>query len=171
MIPLRLTRPTVGLMPASPFDDDGQTMEPSVSVPIPTAHRLAEMLEPVPELEPHGLRSSTYGFLVRPPRPLHPLVEWLERIFAHSLRFVLPRITAPALRNFCATKESCGGFAPISASEPAVVIILSAVSILSLISTGIPCIGPRGPFALRSWSRASAMECASGFISMMLLMD
>jgi hypothetical protein len=25
---------------------------------------------------------------VSPPRPLHPLVEWLERMLAHSLRFV-----------------------------------------------------------------------------------
>ena len=30
-------------------------------------------------------------------------------MFAHSLRLVLPRMTAPASRNFCATKESCAG--------------------------------------------------------------
>ena len=46
---------------------------------------------------------------MRPPRPLHPLTEWLERIFAHSLRLVLPRMTAPAWRSFCATKESLRG--------------------------------------------------------------
>src|SRR6266851_2758011 len=109
MMPLRLTRPTVGLIPAKPFEDDGQTMEPSVSVPMAAAQRFAETPAPEPELEPQGLRSSAYGFLVRPPRPLHPLVEWLERIFAHSLRLVLPRMTAPALRSFCATNESCGG--------------------------------------------------------------
>src|SRR5580700_1293277 len=105
-MPLRLTRPTVGLMPASPFEEDGQTMEPSVSVPIPTAHKLADMPAPVPELEPQGLRSRAYGFLVRPPRPLQPLVEWLDRMFAHSLRLVLPRMTAPAARNLCTTEES-----------------------------------------------------------------
>src|SRR5688500_19831610 len=99
MIPERLTRPNVGLMPTSPHADDGHTIDPSVSVPTPTAARFAEMDAPVPELEPHGLRSSTYGFFVWPPRPLHPLDECVERKFAHSLRFVLPRITAPASRS------------------------------------------------------------------------
>src|SRR5213080_3973186 len=74
-IPVPLIRPSVGLIPTSPHADDGQTTEPSVSVPTPTAARFAEIAAPVPELEPHGLRSSTYGFLVCPPRPLHPLVE------------------------------------------------------------------------------------------------
>ena len=37
---------------------------------------------------------------------------------------------------------------PSSASEPAVVIIRSAVSMLSLIRTGMPCSGPRGPLRL-----------------------
>src|SRR5690349_15886332 len=106
MIPARLTSPTVGLMPANPLDDDGQTMEPSVSVPIPTAPRFAEIPAPVPELDPQGLRSSAWGFFGRPPRPLQPLVEWFERMFAHSLRFVLPRITTPAARSLRATMES-----------------------------------------------------------------
>src|SRR3974390_1353024 len=100
MMPLRLTNPTVGLIPASPFDEEGQTIEPSVSVPMPAVARFAEIPAPVPELDPQGLRASAYGFLVSPPRPLHPLVEWLDRMFAHSLRLVLPRITAPAMRNF-----------------------------------------------------------------------
>src|SRR5436305_1499476 len=144
IIPARLIRPNVGLIPTIPFADEGQTIEPSVSVPTATAHKLAEVAAPEPELDPHALRSSAYGFLVSPPRPLHPLVEWLDRMFAHSLRFVLPRITAPAARNFCATYESCNGLEPTSASEPAVVIILSAVSMLSLINTGTPCMGRRG---------------------------
>src|SRR5690349_22111888 len=96
MMPERLTRPTVGLIPTRPFADDGHTIDPSVSVPIPTAARLAEIAAPVPELDPHGFRSSTYGFFVCPPRPLHPLVERVDRKFAHSLKFVLPRMTAPA---------------------------------------------------------------------------
>src|SRR2546430_16351775 len=41
----------------------------------------------------------------------------------------------------------------------------SAVSKLSLMSTGTPCSGPRGPLALRSRSRAAAMASASGLIS------
>ena len=86
-------------------------------------------------------------------------------MLAHSLKLVLPRITAPAARNFCATIESFGGLDPTSASDPAVVIMRSTVAMLSLINTGIPCRGPLGPFVLRSRSRSSAMETASGFIS------
>src|SRR5689334_3517432 len=91
-------RPMVGLMPTMPFTDDGETMEPSVSVPTAAAHKLAATATPDPELDPDGLRSSEYGLRVWPPRPLHPLLEWLERKLAHSLRLVLPRITAPASR-------------------------------------------------------------------------
>src|SRR4030088_3781162 len=75
MIPARLTRPSVGLIPTIPLTDDGHTIEPSVSVPIPIAHMFAETAAAVPELEPHGFRSSTYGFLACPPRPLQPLDE------------------------------------------------------------------------------------------------
>jgi len=75
IIPERLTRPTVGLIPAKPLEDDGQTMDPSVSVPMPAAARLAEMPAPVPELDPQGFLSRAYGLRVRPPRPLHPLTE------------------------------------------------------------------------------------------------
>src|SRR5436190_476345 len=131
-------RPSVGLIPTRPLADDGQTTEPSVSVPTPTAARFEEIAAPVPELDPHGFRSSTYGFFVWPPRPLHPLVECVERKFAHSLRFVFPMITAPASRSFAATLESCAAIESARASEPAVVCIRSAVSILSLIRTGIP---------------------------------
>jgi len=50
----------------------------------------ADTAAPEPELEPQGFRSSTYGFLACPPRPLQPLDECVERKLAHSLRFVLP---------------------------------------------------------------------------------
>src|SRR5262249_39405975 len=145
MIPERLTNPTVGLIPTIPFVVAGQTIEPSVSVPIATLQRLAETATPEPELEPQGLRSSAYGLRVNPPRPLQPLVEWVERKLAHSLRFVLPRMTAPASRNRFTTNASRCAVKPSRASEPAVVAIRSAVAMLSLIKTGIPCRGPRGP--------------------------
>src|SRR5262245_16221327 len=98
MMPRRLTRPTVGLMPTSPLTELGQTIEPSVSVPTATTARLAAIAAPEPELEPQALRSSAYGLRVKPPRALQPLVERDERKLAHSLRLVLPRITAPAAR-------------------------------------------------------------------------
>ncbi len=165
MIPARLTRPSVGFTPTRPFPDDGQTIEPSVSVPTASAHRFAEAAAPEPELEPHGLRSSAYGLRHNPPRALQPLVDLVDRMFAHSERFVLPSSTAPALRRRSATPESRSGIEPASASEPAVVVVLSAVSMLSFSRTGIPCSGPRGPFALRSASSASAIASASGFVS------
>src|SRR5262249_4350579 len=74
-MPARLTRPPGGLMPTSEGIDAGDTMEPSVSVPTDTAHRLAAVAAAERELEPLVLRSSAYGFFVSPPRPLHPLVE------------------------------------------------------------------------------------------------
>src|ERR1700704_4838540 len=126
MIPIRLTRPSVGLIPTRPLLFDGETIEPSVSVPTAAALRFAATAAPEPELDPDGLRSSAYGFFVSPPRPLQPLVECVERKFAHSLRFVLPRITAPASRRRVTMKASFGGVAPSSASDPAVVIMRSA---------------------------------------------
>src|SRR4051794_25833060 len=95
MIPERPQRPTVGLMPTRPFIDDGQITDPSVSVPIPTVAKSDAMPAPVPELDPQGFRSSAYGLFVWPPRPLHPLLDRVERKFAHSLKFVLPMMTAP----------------------------------------------------------------------------
>src|SRR5436190_4369391 len=144
-------------------------MDPSVSVPIATAHQLADTPAADPELDPDGLRSSTYGFLVSPPRPLHPLVDLEPRKFAHSLKFVFPKITAPASRSFATINASRGATDPKSASDPAVVIIRSCVSILSLIKTGTPCSGPRGPFALRSSSIFRASLSASALISITAL--
>ncbi len=107
MIPERLISPTVGFIETIPHTADGEMREPSVSVPTATAQRLAATATAEPELEPEGLRSSAYGFLVSPPRPLQPLVEFSPRKFAHSLKFVFPKMIAPASREvFCATNES-----------------------------------------------------------------
>src|SRR5204863_2266787 len=73
MTPERLVSPTVGLIPTMPFTPAGQTIEPSVSVPSATVTRFAETAIAEPELEPHGVRSRTYGFLPWPLRALHPL--------------------------------------------------------------------------------------------------
>src|SRR5580698_10537245 len=108
MMPFRLISPTVGLMPTRPLIEAGETIEPSVSVPTATAHRLAASAAAEPELEPDGLRSSAYGFRVWPPRPLQPLVECWPRKLAHSLRLVLPSRTAPAARRRVTKKASFG---------------------------------------------------------------
>src|SRR5262249_3764716 len=77
-------------------------------------------------------------------------------------------MTAPDSRSLRATNESRTGFDPTNASDPAVVCIRSAVSMLSLIGTGTPCSGPRILPALRSRSRLAAIDQASGFSSITL---
>src|SRR5690348_11840983 len=136
--PARLVRPIVGLRPTTPFTFAGQTTLPSVSVPSETAAKLAEAAAPDPLLDPQALRLMPYGLLVSPPTPDHPLTDSNERKLAHSERFVLPRMTAPPLRRFAATVESLAAAAPKSANEPAVVCILSPVSMLALSRTGMP---------------------------------
>jgi hypothetical protein len=53
-MPLRLTRPSVVLMPASPLASVGPRIEPEVSVPIVAAAKAIEAATPEPELEPDG---------------------------------------------------------------------------------------------------------------------
>src|SRR5262245_21671006 len=107
--PLRLTSPSVGLMPTTLLAPDGHTIEPSVSVPIAATARLAAIAEPEPLLEPHGLRSSTYGLAVCPPTALQPLDDRNERKLAHSDRLSLPRITAPPARSLRTRNASRDG--------------------------------------------------------------
>ena len=57
-MPLRLTKPMVGLMPTTAFMVDGLTMDPDVSVPTANGQKPAETATPEPELEPPGVRSS-----------------------------------------------------------------------------------------------------------------
>src|SRR5450631_4349086 len=126
-------------MPTMPHADDGLMMDPSVSEPRAATHRFADTLAPEPALDPPGLRSKTNGLRVWRPRPLQPLDERVERKLAHSLRFALARITAPAARSLLATGASTLAGAPTSANEPAVVCMRSPVSMLSFRITGIPC--------------------------------
>src|ERR687887_816158 len=135
--PARLVRPTVGLMPTTPQTDDGHTIEPSVSEPNAAAARLADTAATDPELEPHGLWSSTYGLFTCRPRPLQPLEERVDRKFAHSLSPALPNRTAPASRSLAASVESCWTSESTSAREPAAVRVRSAVSMLSLSRIGM----------------------------------
>src|SRR2546429_7665452 len=142
-MPVRETRPSVGLIPPSEHAAAGQTIEPSVSVPTPTAAKFAASAAAGPELEPQGLRSSTYGFLHWPPRALHPLEELLDRKLGHSERFALPSMTAPAARSRAATPAPAGGFAPTSASEPAVPALRPAGALLALLRIRVTWSGAR----------------------------
>ena len=61
----------------------------------------------------------------------------LVRKLANSVSVALPRMIAPASRNFFVMNASSGGTDPSSATEPAVVG-MSAVSTLSFSNTGMP---------------------------------
>ena len=153
-------------MPTTPFAPDGHTIEPSVSVPMVTLARFAAAAAAEPLLEPHGLRSSTCGLFVCPPRALQPLEELVDRKFAHSDRFALPSRIAPASRSRLARNASRCGVERTSANEPAVDSCRSAVSTLSLSSTGTPSSTLRAPCRRRCTSLATASRIASGLVSM-----
>ena len=172
-------------------------IDPSVSVPRAAAASPIAVPIPLPELDPDGSPSGTYGLVAWPPRPENP-DGTLPRKCAHSERFAFPRRIAPAARSFAATCASRGTTDPSRANEPAVVFMpvqggtgqcrttqylratdsyscmgrlpsLCKVAMLSLRSIGIPCRGPRGPSKRRSRSSSAACLSALGFISMTAL--
>ena len=163
-MPARLTSPVVGLMAAIPHALAGQTIDPSVSVPTASGASPAATATAEPELDPDGLRPGPRGLTAWPPTVLQPLVERVERKLAHSDRFALPMITAPASRSL-ATRNASSGSVPASAGEPAVTGI-PATPMLSLTSTGIPSSGPRAVPAARASSLALASAAASGLTAM-----
>ena len=137
--PSRLISPSVGRMPTTEFQPDGLVIEPRVSVPTETAARLVATPTAEPVLDPNGSKTpGPYGFNVWPPTPLNPLgASSIVRKYANSDRLALPRIIAPASRNFEVRNASSGGMLFMSATEPAVVA-MSNVSILSFSKTGMP---------------------------------
>ena len=139
------------MIPTTPFAPDGQTIEPSVSVPTAATARSAAATTPEPELEPHGFRSRTYGMFVWPPMPLQPLDDGPDRKLAHSDRLALPMMMAPAAFRRC-TINASAGVLPASAQEPAVVG-MPVVSTLSLTMIGIPSSGRRSPLRPRRVGR------------------
>src|SRR5260370_42611732 len=95
MTPDRLTRPSVGLIPTMPQQVDGETIDPSVSVPMATAQRLAATATAEAEPDPDGGRSGAYRVRPCPPRPLPPLADRVARKFAHPEGFPFPSHRAP----------------------------------------------------------------------------
>src|SRR5271170_3994493 len=106
-------------MPATPFSDAGQVIDPSVSVPMANGASRAASAAPEPDDEPPAHRSSRYGLRVSPPTADHPLVEKGERMLAHCERLVDPRMTSPASRSLVTSGASALTGRPVSAVEPA----------------------------------------------------
>src|ERR671926_496652 len=96
---------------------------------------------------------------VWPPMPLQPEDDGMERQFAHSDRFALPMIRAPAARRRW-IKNASDGVLPARAHEPAVVG-MPVVSMLSLTMIGMPSSGRRSP-RRRALSAARASRSAVG---------
>jgi hypothetical protein len=67
MAPDRLTLPYVGRSPVTPQRVDGDTMEPSVSLPIAKPTNPAAVAAAEPAEEPLEPCSRFQGFRVRPP--------------------------------------------------------------------------------------------------------
>ena len=119
-MPARLTRPIVGLIPTIPFAPDGHTIEPSVSVPMPTVARSAATADARARARAAGVAVEHVGLFVWPPTPLQPLDDGTERKFAHSDRFALPMTIAPAARSR-STRNASAGRAARQRHEPPVV--------------------------------------------------
>jgi hypothetical protein len=58
-MPDRLINPTVGLMPTIALTVDGPLIDPFVSEPMETAHKLAAVAAPEPLLDPPACLSRT----------------------------------------------------------------------------------------------------------------
>ncbi len=97
---------------------------------------------------------------VCPPTVDQPLLDLVDRKFAHSDRFALARMIAPAARSRETTNAS-GGRTGSSAGEPAVVGA-PATWTLSLTRIGMPSRGPQRRPARRAASLAAACSRASG---------
>jgi len=119
---------------------------------------------PVPPEDPDGVRVRSCGLRICPPSELCAAPD------ANSDRFALAMMIAPAARNCFTTNASSGGIEPSSSTEPPVVG-MSAVSILSLMITGMPCNGERGPLAWRSASIARASSRAFGLTAITACSD
>src|SRR4029079_42723 len=99
--PYRLTRPYVGRSTVTPQRDEGDTIEPSVSVPIENPTRPAAVAEAGPAdepLDPICASSGCPGFRVTPANHRPPCASAPIDNFATS--------TAPASFNRSTTVES-----------------------------------------------------------------
>src|SRR4051812_23391344 len=97
-MPLRLSRPWVGLRPTIPLAEEGPRIDPPVSVPIPNWAKAAAMAEPVPPLEPDGVRWRSWGFRVCRPIELKPWGIAPLAAIAGGAPAVLPPPPAHSLR-------------------------------------------------------------------------
>ena len=97
--PARLVRPTVGLMPTTPFGSRGRRCCRRSRCRAQRRRDSPRRRHPIPNSSRTDCDRSRTDCCICPPRPLQPLIEWNERKFAHSHRLVFPRMTAPPARS------------------------------------------------------------------------
>src|SRR6267378_1818053 len=102
-MPLRLTRPAVGLIPTTEFQVDGRRIDAKPSSPTATVAKFAARPAPGPPDDPPAVRSRPYGFRVNPKRD--PNVSPPPS----SPRVPLAKMIAPAFLSFSVTKASLSG--------------------------------------------------------------
>ena len=130
-------------------------IEPPPSEPSAAEHRPAATAAPEPPLEPPGVRCRSHGLRVMP-----KVGDSVNGTIIISGTCVLPRITAPALRRRRTTSESARAGSS-TAHEP-LAVTCPAMSVSSLIASGMPSSGRRSPLRRRaSACAASARACSS----------
>ena len=115
MQPSRGTRPKVGRRPVVPQRVHGDTIEPSVSVPIANGTHPAATADALPALEPDEPCSMFHGLRQVPPNQMSPYASAPTAVFATS--------TAPASRSRSTTTASPVGTRSRHGSAPQVVRI------------------------------------------------
>ena len=157
------SRPTVGSRPTQPLSELGQVIDPSVSVPTARGVRPPATAAPDPDDDPPALRSSTPWIAgeAAERRASRSSTAMSAMFRPHSERFVAPRTMSPASRRRSTSGASWLTIRSASANDPAEPGRPMA-SMLSLISTGRPCNGPRTRPAARSAWRPRRPRVASG---------
>src|SRR5262249_54039982 len=121
-MPSRLVSPMVERMPTRLVCDDGPRIELPVSVPRPTAPKLAATAAAVPPPEPARAGSGAAGLRAWP-GTMQPAVS--EGAHAKSDMFDLASMSGPASRSLRTWKASRGGTDPFNDSDPAEVGMLT----------------------------------------------
>ena len=130
-------------------------IEPPPSEPSAAEHSPAATAAAEPPLEPPGVRCRSHGLRVMPNVGVS-----VNGTIIISGTWVLPRITAPALRSRRTTSESAvAGSSPI-AHEP-IGVVWPWTSVSSLIASGMPSSGRVSPLR----RRASAWAASASAIS------
>src|SRR5439155_1137679 len=123
--------------PPPPHSAAGIRVDPPVSVPIPAGAKRAATPAALPPLLPPGILEVSYGLRTGPKAPL-----LLVMPNASSCMFALPKTMPPAPSSASTTRAFARGRLSIKLGVPAVVGSV-AVLMLSLMSRGSPCRGPR----------------------------